>query len=246
MNKGFKSKLKVLIPLFLVAVVVVVAVKVFRPQPLFDYAGTIEATKSDLPSRINSVVKLKHVAEGQLVKKGEPLFSLSDEEFKIAADSASRDFARSERLFKLGSLPQEIYEHQKSKKDETGLRLQWCSIVAPIDGVVLSTYREVGEWVSPGVKMLTIANLDEVWAILYVESGKIAELKLRQAVRGVLSEVKGRIFEGLITHIGSEAEFTPKNVQTRQERARLVFAVKVSFKNPDHQLKPGMTIEVKL
>jgi HlyD family secretion protein len=65
-------------------------------------------------------------------------------------------------------------------------------------------------------------------------------------VNGYLPEAGDRAFPGRISVIYSEAEFTPKNVQTRSERTRLVFAVKVSFPNPDETLKPGMTVEVEL
>ena len=66
------------------------------------------------------------------------------------------------------------------------------------------------------------------------------------AVTGILPEVRGRVLKGTVARIREEAEFTPKNVQTREERTRLVYGVKIAFPNPDGLLKPGMTIEVRL
>jgi len=90
-----------------------------------------------------------------------------------------------------------------------------------------------------------VADLSEVWVYIYVPHDTLAGLKPGMAVEGYLPEAGDREFPGRISVIYSEAEFTPKNVQTRKERTRLVFAVKVVFPNPDETLKPGMTIEVK-
>jgi len=91
-----------------------------------------------------------------------------------------------------------------------------------------------------------VADLSRVWAYLYVPEPLLAKLKPGMRVVGRLPEVGDRTFEGRLAHIREKAEFTPKNVQTREERTRLVYGVKVEFANPDRVLKPGMTIEVSL
>ena len=91
-----------------------------------------------------------------------------------------------------------------------------------------------------------MADLSEVWAYIYVPHDLLARLSAGMEVKGFLPEAGDREFPGRISVIHSEAEFTPKNVQTRKERTRLVFAVKVSFPNPGETLKPGMTVEVAL
>jgi HlyD family secretion protein len=93
---------------------------------------------------------------------------------------------------------------------------------------------------------MRVADLREVYAYIYVPQPVVARIKLGMRVTGMLPELKGRSFEGQVRHIRQDAEFTPKNVQTEEERARLVFGLKVYFKNPDLILKPGMTIEVQL
>ena len=110
----------------------------------------------------------------------------------------------------------------------------------------MTSYREQGELVNPGMKLFTLADLSNVWVMVYVPGGLLPELKLRQKVKGFLYDIDDRSFSGEIIKISDVAEFTPKNVQTSEERTRLVFGVKVSFANLDGMLKPGMSIEVDL
>jgi len=124
--------------------------------------------------------------------------------------------------------------------------VEWCSIKSPVSGRLLYSYRENGELVAPGTKLATVADLSEVWAYIYVPHDMLAKLKTGMEVKAFLPEAGNMEFPGRVSVIYSEAEFTPKNVQTRKERTRLVFAVKVAFSNPDEILKPGMTVEVRL
>src|SRR6185369_15547198 len=103
-----------------------------------------------------------------------------------------------------------------------------------------------GEWVGTGTRLFTLADLREVWCLLYVPQPMLAKLSLGQKLAATLPEMPEKTFEGTITHISDEAEFTPKNVQTRQERVRLIYSVKVVFQNPNGLLKPGMSLEMDL
>ena len=96
--------------------------------------------------------------------------------------------------------------------------------------------------------MLTMANIRDIWAYIYVPQPEVSKLQVGMKLKGYLPELNNREFMGRVIKISDEAEFTPKNVQTRAERERLVFGVKISFlgSNEAEVLKPGMTIEVKL
>jgi len=212
----------------------------------FWYAGTVEATEVDLSARISSTIDRKEVSEGDVVKKGQVLVRLSGEDIRLAADLAESNYRRAESLFKAGSLPQSEFDRLKFQREDASLRRSWCRVASPIDGVVLDLYHEPGELVTPGVKLATIADLSEVWAYIYVAQPVLARLKPGMAVVGRLPETGRKKYPGRLAHIREEAEFTPKNVQTREERTRLVYGVKVVFANPDGILKPGMTIEVRL
>lgn len=212
----------------------------------FIYAGTIEATEIDLSSRLSSVIEAYDAKESDAVKAGQPLVRFLCDEQKLVADISEKDYRRAERLMKSGSMPLETYDRLKYQRDDAAMKLSWCSVSSPTDGKVLQTYQEIGERVTPGTKLLTVADLHEVYAYFYVPQPMLAQLKLGMAVTGLLPELKGQSFSGKIAHIRDDAEFTPKNVQTRDERTRLVYGVKVVFSNPDFVLKPGMTMETRL
>lgn len=240
-----KTKIRIFAVVLAIVIASVIGKLAMRGRD-FLYAGTVEATKIDLSPRLGSVVSKFNAKEGQQVKAGETLVELASEDLELAAESTERDFLRAEKLLKSGSITREAYEHLKTKRDESEVKLSWAKIKSPVDATVLDIYREQGEWVSPGQKILTIANLSEVWATVYVPQPLLAKLSLNSSVSAYLPELDNKMLEGRITHISDEAEFTPKNVQTRAERTRLVYAIKITFKNATGILKPGMTIDVEL
>jgi HlyD family secretion protein len=243
-----KKQLKITLAVIAVAVVVTIAVKFLLFREVFMYAGTLEATKVDLSARIFSNIKTVNVREGDLVMGNQELAVLSCEDVRIAASLANDNYRRTLGLYRTGTASQEIMDQVKNRKEDTDVRLDWCSVKSPINGTVLSRYHEPGEWVGPGTKLLTLANIRDIWAYIYVPQAEVSRLKVGMTLRGYLPELNSREFDGKIVKINDEAEFTPKNVQTRSERERLVFGVKVSFLGTNEQeiLKPGMTIEVKL
>ncbi|UCG26186.1 MAG: efflux RND transporter periplasmic adaptor subunit, partial [Chloroflexota bacterium] len=91
----------------------------------------------------------------------------------------------------------------------------------------------------PGAALFTLADLDQVTLTVYVPEAELGKVALDQEVE-VTVDAYEQVFPGRVTHIASQAEFTPKNVQTQDERVHMVFAVKIQLDNPDHQLKPGM------
>ena len=238
--------MKKIIPLAVILVIASVIFLKVKSGRDFRYSGTIEATEIDLSSRISGVIGAYAVKEGDQVKKGSVIASLDCDDLRLAAGIAEKDFKRGEELYKSGSFSKENFDRLEYKRDDSALKVQWCAVRSPVAGRLLYSYREAGELAAPGTKLATVADLSEVWAYIYVPHDMLAGLKTGMAVKGFLPEAGDREFAGRISVIYSEAEFTPKNVQTRKERTRLVFAVKVSFPNQDETLKPGMTIEVKL
>ena len=105
---------------------------------------------------------------------------------------------------------------------------------------------EEGETVRPGAPLLTLANLDRVTLTTYVPESDIARAKVGQRVVVTVDSYPDREFQGKIAHIATEAEFTPRNVQTQEERVNMVFAVKVELPNPGAELKPGMPADAIL
>lgn len=238
-------KKKIILLVLLAAAAAAVFVKA-RAGREFRYAGAIEATETDLSARITGVIERYGAREGEPVKKGHVIAALDCADLKLAAGIAEADFKRAEELYNGGSVSKENYDRLKYRRDDSALKVDWCAVKSPVDGRLLYAYKEKGELVSPGARLATVADLSEVWAYIYVPHDALAKLSPGMELKGYLPEAGDREYPGRVAVIHPEAEFTPKNVQTRKERTRLVFAVKVVFPNPGETLKPGMTLEVKL
>jgi len=118
------------------------------------------------------------------------------------------------------------------------------TLTSPIDGLVISRSSHAGETAAPGVPLLTLANLDQVTLVVYIPVGQIGRVRVGQQAEVTVDSFPGRVFDGRVASIAGEAEFTPRNVQTREERVNLVFAVEIVIPNPGHALKPGMPADV--
>jgi HlyD family secretion protein len=114
------------------------------------------------------------------------------------------------------------------------------TLTAPMDGVVTSRSSQASETASAGLPLLTIANLDQVTLVIYIPETRVGQVRVGQEVEVQVDSFPDRVFIGEVVNIAGEAEFTPRNVQTKEERVNLVFAVKVRMPNPDGALKPGM------
>jgi HlyD family secretion protein len=119
-------------------------------------------------------------------------------------------------------------------------------IVSPLNGIVVKKYFEVGETVSPMSSLVKISDLTNVELYIYVTELELGKIKLGQKAEVSVDAFKDKKFEGKVTYISPEAEFTPKNIQTKDERTKLVFAVKIELPNPDFELKSGMPADAKI
>lgn len=120
------------------------------------------------------------------------------------------------------------------------IRLGYTVLRAPFDGVVLVREAELGEVVSPGTPIITLADLDHIWLRLYLPETDLGKVHWGQDVDIRTDTYPGKTYRGHVSVIASDAEFTPKSVQTEQERVTLVYRIKVDVENPNHELKPGM------
>jgi HlyD family secretion protein len=125
-------------------------------------------------------------------------------------------------------------------------RLQDTEIHSPIDGIVLRKNVELGETVSQGVSIYTIGDLANPWIKVYVRESKLGLIKLGQRAKVSCDTYPGKTYDGWVSYISSEAEFTPKSVQTQEERVKMVFGVKVRVENVDQELKPSMPADVRI
>jgi HlyD family secretion protein len=113
-------------------------------------------------------------------------------------------------------------------------------VVAPVDGLVDDTHVREGEMLRPGASVVTLVDFSDTWVTVYVPEPLLPRVAVGQTARVTVDGVPGRGFEGKVRRISSQAEFTPKYVQTQDERARTVFAVEIAVPNAEGLLKPGM------
>ncbi|MCL4848832.1 MAG: HlyD family efflux transporter periplasmic adaptor subunit [Acidobacteria bacterium] len=125
-------------------------------------------------------------------------------------------------------------------------RLDDAMLVAPISGIVLSEHVEPGEYVSPGTPVVTIGALADVWLRAYIDQPDLGRVKVGQRARLTTDTYPDKVYDGVVSFLASEAEFTPKNVQTQKERVKLVYRIKVDVPNPSFELKPGMPADAEI
>jgi HlyD family secretion protein len=125
-------------------------------------------------------------------------------------------------------------------------RLENTKLASPLAGIVLSHNIEPGEFVAAGTPVVTVADTARVWVRAYVNQTDLGRIKHGQKVAVRTDSFPGKTYEGTIGFIASEAEFTPKTVQTPKERVKLVFRLKIDVANPNDELKSGMPADVTI
>jgi HlyD family secretion protein len=138
---------------------------------------------------------------------------------------------------RLAGADAQIATLEKAQRDAT--------VVAPTSGIVSQKLVDEGELLAPRTPILVLANLDEVWANVYVDEPLVPRVTLGQTAT-LFTDAGGAGIEGKVTFISPKAEFTPRNVQTAEERSKLVFRVKVTVNNEKGVLKQGMPVEAEI
>ena len=126
------------------------------------------------------------------------------------------------------------------------IMLGYTTLRAPFSGVILTRQTELGEVMQPGTPVVTLADLDHVWLRAYVDETDLGRIRWGQAATVHADTYPGRAYAGQISFISSEAEFTPKSVETHKERVTLVYRIKIDLANPNHELKPGMPADATI
>ncbi len=258
---------KKIIPLAILGTALVVSTmyfEVFRHRGADSGAisgsGTIEVTEIEISSKIAGRVAQLPKPEGADVKTGDLVARLEYEELSAQRLSAKANFVNAEKnynrvkdLYNTGSISRKdldnaeaMFRIAKAGYDQVSATIENAVIYSTISGTVLDTSVEVGEMAFPGTAILTIADLTKPWMYIYVNEKKLGLVKIGQPVKVFIDSLPGRAFHGKVVSISNKAEFTPKTIQTKDERVKLVFAVKVMIENPDMVLKPGMPADAEI
>ena len=123
------------------------------------------------------------------------------------------------------------------------VKLAYTVLSAPVSGVVLVRQAELGEVVSPGTPVVTIADIDHLWLRGYINETDLGRIRWGQSATVRTDTYPDKAYQGRVSFISSQAEFTPKSVETHKERVTLVYRIKIDLDNPNHELKPGMPAE---
>jgi HlyD family secretion protein len=118
--------------------------------------------------------------------------------------------------------------------------------ISPVDGVVLVKSADVGEVLAPGTTVVTVGDIEHPWLRGYVNETDLGKVKVGSKVRVTTDSYPGKVYDGRVTFISSEAEFTPKQIQTQQERVKLVYRVKIELENPHRELKSNMPADAEI
>jgi len=248
--------------LILVAVIVVVAAAIYFTvsQPgtsgRFSASGTIEATEVNVGTQVGGTLVDVAVSEGDRIKRGGLIVKTDDAMLKSQLAQAEAGLEAAQAQAKQApsgtSLRNELNAYYAAysavKQAQAGVdiantQLGFASVTAPLSGEVLSVPHTAGENLAPGSPVAVLADLDNLKVTVYVPEGELGKIKLgRQAEISVDST--NRKFTGRITHIAEEAEFTPTNIETKDQRVKQVFAVTIEVKNIGGLLKPGMPADI--
>lgn len=118
--------------------------------------------------------------------------------------------------------------------------------VSPVDGVVLVKSADVGEVIAAGTTVVTVGDIDHPWLRAYINETDLGRVQLGAKARVTTDSFPGKVYEGRVSFISSEAEFTPKQIQTEEERVKLVYRIKIDLENPNRELKSNMPADAEI
>ena len=196
------------------------------------FSGTLELTEYSLGSQASGRLTTLKVDEGSLVTQGQEIATLD------RFEQTQKDYQRVEQLYKQGGASQQDLEHAALARDDQ-------RIISAVDGIVLVKVHEIGEMVQAGAAVIVVGDRKNLWVRIYVPEGKINNVKLNQGAHFKFDGIKDT-FNGHVSFIASQAEFTPRNVQTSEERVTQTFAMKVILDDAPEFLRPGVAADVTI
>lgn len=200
-------------------------------------------------------------AAAAAVKRGEETYALVKEgPRRETIEQARATLQRAQAALKLAeanridldrrrqeiTLRQAEIERAEAGTRLVGVQLADRALAAPVDGVVLSRNAEPGEVMPAGASVLTLGDIDHPTVRCYINEKDLGRVKLGQTAAVTTDSFPGKTYRGKVSFISSEAEFTPKQIQTQEERVKLVYRIKVEIENPNRELKSNMPVDVRL
>jgi len=220
-----------------------------RPQELEQAKANVNYAEAELIKAKNDFERYESLYKDELIsaqqmdtaKKAYDI-AVSQHKKAIEALSLVKEGPRKEDIKAASNRVEQARSAMKVYEE----KLKDTVLYAPVSGVILKKNVELGETVGVGIPVFTLGDIENPWIKVYIKESKLGLVKLGQKAEITTDSYPGKKYDGTVTYISSEAEFTPKNVQTQEERVKLVFGIKVSVKNINDELKPGMPADVKI
>ncbi len=220
-----------------------------RPEEIREAAAALEQAQYDYDNKKVNYERIKPLFERGVIPKDtldntEAAFKIS----KAAVERAKENY----QLVKIGPRKEDIedaraqVEQAKANLRLIETQLSYTTLYSPLTGVVLVKSGEIGEVVNPGTPILTLADIENVWLKAYIPEVDLSRVKWGQEVSVTTDLKPHKVYKGRISFISSQAEFTPKQIQTQKERVTLVYRIKIDIPNPEKELKPGMPADGKI
>jgi HlyD family secretion protein len=218
-------------------------------------SGTIEAQQIAITPQVAGRIIVAPANEGVAVKSGEVLYKLDPSQLKLQVDSAKagvsaaesnyrhvRDDSGSTRADKDAAKAQ--WEQAKVALQMAQLQLGYATIKSPASGILSNIAQKAGENASPGTTLAMLSQVQTLTVAIYVPDTRIGEVKIGQV--GTLTTDSTKAYDVKVSYISSQAEFTPASIETKDQRTKLVYQVKLDIVGADNNLKPGMPADVVL
>lgn len=219
----------------------------------FRVAGQIQDLLADEGSnlRIGQIVARLNTDElTKIQKEEEAKLKAAEFKYKLSQD----DYVRFENLYSAGAVSQQARDQARTQADTdwstvkqlraslelANTRLGWAELASPLNGYILVKSAEEGENVLVGAPVFTAVDLNNVWVTAYINETDVGKVKLGQKATVKIDAFPHKSYNGWISYISQQEEFTPKYIQTTTERVKLVYRIKVRVDNSSLELKPGM------
>lgn len=258
-----------------IASAAIILYKIFGPSGgrIF-VSGNMETTEVRVSFQVGGRIAQLFADEGYVVKQNDLLARLDTDELtklKAKADNAlveassnydqlAKDADRAVKLFKVGSISaqkrdQAVTSAQVAKAtmdaaaasaQVAAIQLGYADLVSPQAGFVLVKSAEQGEVVGIGAPVFTIADITDIWLTGYINETDLGRVKLGQEASITTDTYPGKSYKGRVSFISEESEFTPKQIQTKEERVKRVYRIKITVDNANLEFKPGMPAEAEI
>ena len=217
-------------------------------------SGTVEAETVAVSALVASAIDEVLGIEGGDVASGTVLFKLDPTMLQLQVDQAAAGLKAARAALdqtKADGKPQTEIDQAQARVDQAQaalkmaeVQLSYAEVKAPVEGVLSQVNASIGEITAPGLRLATISNLDDLFVTIYISQERIGEVSTGTRA-SVTSDSSARTFEGTVVYVASEPEFTPANIETEEQRTKLVYEVRLSVDNIGSELKPGMPVNVE-